>query len=88
MLYTKVVSAVEGLTLPNAKAMFIQSTRTLVFFKTSEPCHVGIHWIDLADYSPMSTHVLGFQSFFLCFLHYVVLAKLISSSIRVKLRGR
>ena len=25
------------------------------------PCHVGIHWIALAEYSQMSTHVPGFQ---------------------------
>ena len=31
--------------------------------KDSKPCHVGIHWIALAEYSGMSTHVLGFQSF-------------------------
>ena len=25
--------------------------------------HVGIHWIAFAEYSQMSTHLLGFQSF-------------------------
>ena len=48
-------------------------------------CHVGIHWIALAEHSQMSTHVPGFQSFlFLAFLHHFVLAKLANSSIRVK----
>ena len=34
----------------------------------------------------MGTHVLGFQSF-LAFLHYFVLPKLATSSIRVKVLG-
>ena len=33
------------------------------FWKTSKPCHVGIHWIALTEHSQMSTHVPGFQSF-------------------------
>ena len=46
------------------------------FFKPSKPSHVGIHWIALAEYSQISTHVPGFQSFFRVFCIYVVLAKL------------
>ena len=61
------------------EATFEQSIRT----KRSKPCHVGIHWIVLTEYSQMSTHLPGFQSF-LRFLHHFVLAKLASSSIRVK----
>ena len=34
------------------------------FGKTPKPSHVGIHWIALAEYSQMRTHVQGFQSFF------------------------
>ena len=45
-------------------------------------CHLGIHWIDFAEYSQMSTHLPGFKSFFI-FLHHFVLAKLPASSIRV-----
>ena len=67
-------------------------------WKRSKPCHVGIHWIALSEYSHMSTHVQGFQSFFR-FLHLFVmpgfwtfysffvsfrLAKLATSSIMVK----
>ena len=48
------------------------------FWKTSKPCHVGIHWIALTEYSEMSTHVQGFQSIFSVFFHYFVLAKLAS----------
>ena len=70
------------------------------FFKLSKPGHVGTHWIALAEYSQMSTHVPGLRLFFrycvsfhinkiICshfsgFLHYFVLAKLTTSSIRVK----
>ena len=56
----------------NAGATFIQSTGMQRFFKPSRPFHVCIHWIALAaEYSQMSTHVPGFQSFFR-FLHYFV----------------
>ena len=37
------------------------------FRKSSKPCHVGIHWIGLAEYSQISTHVPGFQPFSLGF---------------------
>ena len=33
------------------------------FCKPSKPCHVGIHWKDLAQYSRMSTHMPWFKSF-------------------------
>ena len=52
-------------------------------WKPSKPCHVGIHWKALAEYFHMSTHLPGFQSFS-NFLHHFVLAKLATSSIRVK----
>ena len=39
------------------------------FSKTSKPSHVGIHWIALAEYSQMSTHVPGFQYFFSIILY-------------------
>ena len=54
------------------------------FWKQSKPCHVGMHWKALAEYSHMGTHLLGFQSFFSFFLHHFVLTKLATSSIRVK----
>ena len=53
------------------------------FWKPSKPCHVGILWIALTEYPQMSTHVPGFQSFSV-FLHHFVLAKLTTSSRRVK----
>ena len=47
------------------------------FFKSSKPCHIGIHRIALAEQTQMSTHKPSF-------LHQFVLAKLATSSIRVK----
>ena len=47
-------------------------------------CDVGTHWKALDEYFQMSTQLLGFPSFFR-FLHHFVLAKLATSSIRVKL---
>ena len=44
-------------------------------WKTSKLCHNnGTHFIALAEHSQMSTHLPGFQSFFL-FLHHFALAK-------------
>ena len=37
---------------------------------TSDYCHVGIHWKALAEYSQMSTHVPGFESFFSFFASF------------------
>ena len=69
----------------NAEATFSKSTRTQKFWKPSKPCHVGIRWIALAEFSWMSTYLPGFRSFFPFFLHHFVLAKLATGSIRVKL---
>ena len=67
------------LTLPMLRQ---RSTKTRIFFwKPVNPCHVGIHWKDLAEYSQMSTYLPGFQSFNR-FLHHFVLVKLANSSIR------
>ena len=43
---------------------------------------ISIHWIALAEYSEMSTHMLGFQSFSASLFH-LEMAKLVSCSIRV-----
>ena len=56
-------SVLKGLTLNpfNAEATFVQSTRTQSFLKTLfKPCHIGIQWISLAEYSQMRTYVPGF----------------------------
>ena len=48
--------------------------------KKSKPCHVGIHWIALAEYFCVSTNVPGFQSFFSGVLHHFVIAKLATAA--------
>ena len=53
------------------------------FYKSSKSCHVGIHWKALSECSQMSTHLPGFRSFFR-FWHHFVMAKLATSSTRVK----
>ena len=42
------------------------------FWKPCKPCHVGIHWIVLVEYSQMSTHLPGFQSFFSFFASFCI----------------
>ena len=42
------------------------------FWKPSKPCHVGIHWIALAEYSQMCTHVSEFQLFFRFFTLFCI----------------
>ena len=60
----------------DAEATVIQSTRVQRF----KSCHVGIYWKALAEYFRMSSHMQGFQSLF----RFFVLAKLATSSVRVK----
>ena len=64
-----------------AKATFNRITRSKDFRQPSKTCHVGMHWIALAEYSHMR-----FQGFshFSAFLHYFVLADIATSSIRVR----
>ena len=47
-----------ALTLPMPRLL----SDAKIFEKSSKPCHVGIHWIALVEYSQMSTHIPGFQS--------------------------
>ena len=69
--------------VPGFQSFFSQSSHQQhKGYISSKPCHVGIHWIALAEYSQMSTHMPGFLSFVSC-LHHFVLAKLATSSIRV-----
>ena len=67
------VSAI--LTLSMQRLLLSKAQGRKDFRKPFKPCHVGIHRIALDDYSQMSTHVLGFQSFSF-FLHHFVSAKL------------
>ena len=43
------------------------------FWKPSKPCPVGIHWIAIAEYSQMSTHVPGFQIFQSFFMFFCII---------------
>ena len=60
------------LTLPMLRLLSSKAQGCKDFPKTSKPCHVGIHWIALAEYSQMSTHVPGFQSFFKIFASFCI----------------
>ena len=71
------------LALPMLRLLSSKAQRCKYFWKPSKPCHVGTHWIALAKCSQMSTHMPGFQSFS-SFLHRFEMAKLATSSIRVK----
>ena len=55
------------LTLPMLRLLSSKAQGCKDFQKPSKHCHVGIHWIALAEYSQMSTHVPRFQSFFQVF---------------------
>ena len=71
MLWTKVASALEGLTLPMWR-LLSSKTECKDFYKPSKPCHVGTHLKALTEYSQMSTHFLGFQSFFRFFALFCI----------------
>ena len=68
---------------PNAEATFIQTTRWKDVWKSSKPCHVGIHYIAHTECFHMYTQMPGFQQFS-AFVHHFVLAKLATTSISVK----
>ena len=59
---------------PNAtKATSVPKHKNAKIFKDHrKPCHVGIHWIALTEYSQMSTHMQGFQSFFKFFASFCI----------------
>ena len=73
----------NGLTLPNTEATFVRGKWKQRSLKPSKPIHFGIHWIALAEYSQMSTICQGFKHFLLALLHYSIMAKLATDSIRV-----
>ena len=52
----------------DAEATFLSKAQECKDFgKPLNPCHVGIHWIALAEHSQMSTHLQWFQSSFSVF---------------------
>ena len=58
------LNEIIALTLPMLRLLLSKTQEHQHFEKTSKPCHVGIHWVALTEYSQMSTHMPGFQSFF------------------------
>ena len=70
-----------GLTLPVLWLLSPKAQGCEVSWKPSKPCHVGVHWIALAEYYQMSTNMIYAFSHFSAFLHYCILAKLATSSI-------
>ena len=57
----------QWLTLPMLRLISSKALGCKHFCKPFKPCHVGIHWIVLPEYSQMSTHLLAFHSFFRVF---------------------
>ena len=60
------------LTIPMQRRLLSNAQGFKDFWKTSKPCHVGIHWIALTEYSHMNTHLPGFQSFFSIFASFCI----------------
>ena len=79
-------SVIYSLTLPMVRLLSSKTKASKDFRKPSKPCYVGIHLIALAkcwvllDEYPCARVSVIFQGF----LHHFVLAKLATSSIRVK----
>ena len=70
----------QVLTLAMRKLLSAKAKGCKDLQKPSKSCHIGIHWIALAEYSQMSTHLPGLSDFS-GFLYYFVLAKLATASI-------
>ena len=60
------------LTLPMLRLRSFKAQGGKDLWKSSKPCHVGIQWIALAEFSQMSTHLPGFQSFFRVFASFCI----------------
>ena len=59
----KVFSSMHTLTLSMLRLLSSNAQERKKNWKSSEPCHVGIHLIALAEYSQMSTICQGFGDF-------------------------
>ena len=62
----------QALTLPMLWLPSSTAQACKDFRKLSKPCHVGIHWIALTEYSQMSTHLPGFQKSFRFFASFCI----------------
>ena len=57
--------SLDTLVLKSATGRFVKNTY-------GKPCHVGIHWVALLEYSQKSTCVPGYQSFFRTFASFCI----------------
>ena len=55
VLFNSFLTVSGSLTLPMRRPLSSKAQGRKEFWKPSEPCHVGIHWKALAEYSQMST---------------------------------
>ena len=60
------------LTPPMLRPLLSKAQGRKDFWKRSKPCYVGIHRIALTEYSPVSTHVPGYQSFSRFFVSFCI----------------
>ena len=63
---------INPLTLPMLRLLSPRVQGCKDFYKQSKPCHIGFHWIALTEYSQMSTHFPGFQTFFSFFASFCI----------------
>ena len=68
----KTFPQLHGLTLPMLRLLSSKGQGRKDSWKPSKPCHVGTHWIALAEYSQMSTHLPGFHWFFRIFALFCI----------------
>ena len=64
----EILNPYHALTLPMLRLPSSKAQGRNDFRKPSKPCQVGIHLKALTEYSQVSTHMPGFQSFFFRFL--------------------
>ena len=60
------------LTLPMLRLHSSKAQEHKNLWKPSKPCHVGIHWKALAEYSQITTHLPGFWWFFRFFASFCI----------------
>ena len=76
------------LTLSMLRLVSSKEQGRIYFWKPPKPCHAGIHWIALLEYSQMPVHMCQGFNHFSDFSHHFVMAKLVTRSIRVKLESQ
>ena len=77
----------SNLSIPMLRPLLPKAQGHKYFWKPFKPCHDGIHWKALAEFSQMRPMCQGFSDFS-GLLHHFVSAKLATNSIRVKYASR